>query len=79
MTDNEKAVMTDCYKLLNMYSNPPAKDDNKCDEYWNNLANECMQMSEKHKQHPLAIEIGAAIMMYLQKKWHAINRKKGLE
>lgn len=74
MTDNEKAVMTDCYKFLNEFSNPPAGE---ADEYWGNVSDALTELSSKHKNHPLAIQVGAGILDYLEQKWKAINRRRG--
>lgn len=74
MTDNEKAVMTDCYKFLNEFSNPPAGE---ADEYWGKVSDALAEICVKHKNHPLAIQVGAGILDYLEQKWKAINRRRG--
>lgn len=78
MTDNEKAVMTDCYKLLNEFSNPPLKTDPACDDYWSRMATALTDLSAKHRNHPLATKVSTGIFEYLEEKFKAINRKKGV-
>ena len=79
MTDNEKAVMTDCYRFLNEYGNPPSKDSAECDEWWDRAATAFESIAQTHKHHPLAVKVSIAVYEYLEEKWHAINRKRGLE
>ena len=75
MTDREKAVMTDCYKYLNEYSQPPPGE---AVEYWNRAAGALAELGVKNGNHPLALEVGPAIYDYLEQKWRATNRKKGM-
>lgn len=78
MTDNEKAVMTDCYKFLSEFSNPPAKNDLGCDEFWKKASEALNDLNVKNRNHPLAQKVGIGIFEYLEMKWAAINKKKGL-
>lgn len=78
MTDNEKTVMTDCYKFLNDFGNPPAKDDPGCDEFWEKAADRLREVYRGNKYHPLAEGVGCAVYTYIEEKWKAINRKRGL-
>ena len=75
MTDNEKAVMTDCYKFLNEFNQPPPGD---ATEFWFKAAGALEELGERNRQHPLALKVGVAVYEYLEEKWKAINRKRGL-
>ena len=75
MTDNEKAVMTDCYRFLDKYNQPPP---GKADEYWEQAGNDLNELGIKHRNHPLVLAVGPAIFDYLEQKHRAINRKKGM-
>lgn len=79
MTDNEKAVMTDCYRFLDRFDNPAPKDDPGCEEYWNSAAAGLKELCEKNRHHPLAQKVSIAVYEYLEEKWKAINRKRGIE
>ena len=74
ITDNEKAVMTDCYKFLNKFNQPPPGD---AAEWWERAAEELSVLGVKHKNHPLALTVGPAVYDYLEQKWKAINRRYG--
>lgn len=78
MTDNEKAAMTDCYKFLDRFDNPVAKGERGCEEYWEGAGKALLELVEKNQHHPLAVEVGVAIYTYLEEKWKAVNRKKGV-
>lgn len=65
--------MTDCYRLLEVYSNPPAGE---AEDYWREVSGALETMAAKHKNHPLAVEVGAGIMSYLERKWKAINKRR---
>lgn len=75
MTDNEKTVMTDCYKFLDKFNQPPAGD---AVDYWAKAAEALAEIGNKNRNHPLALAVGPAVFDYLEQKWKAINRKKGL-
>ena len=72
MTDNEKAVMTDCYKFLNEFNQPPPGG---AAEWWEKAAEALNELGWKHKNHPLALAVGPAVFNYLEQKWRAINRR----
>lgn len=72
MTDNEKAVMTDCYKFLGEFNQPPSGD---AEDWWGNAADALLEIGRKNKNHPLALMVGAAVYEYLEQKWKAINRR----
>ena len=72
--DNEKAVMTDCYKFLNEFNQPPHGD---AAEWWERAAEELSVLGVKHKNHPLALTVGPAVYEYLEQKCKAINRRYG--
>ena len=74
LTDREKAVMTDCYKFLNEFNQPPPGD---ATEFWFKAAGALEELGVKHKNHPLALAVGPAVMDYLEQKWKAINRRYG--
>lgn len=74
MTDNEKAVMTDCYKFLNEYNQPPTGE---ASDWWMKAAESLAELGCRHKNHPLALAVGPAIYDYLEQKWKAVNRKVG--
>lgn len=76
MTDNEKAVMTDCYKFLNEFNQPPPGD---AAEWWARAAEALNELGIRNKNHPLALAVGPAVYDYLEQKWRAINRKRGNE
>lgn len=73
MSDNEKAVMTDCYRFLEKYGQPPAGRD---DDWWMEAAHALAGIGEKHRNHPLALGVGCAVYEYIEAKWKAINRKR---
>lgn len=73
MTDNERAVMTDCYKFLDAFNQPPS---GPADAWWAKAADELGLLGVKHKNHPLALAMGPAIFDYLEQKWRAINRRR---
>lgn len=75
MTDNEKAVMTDCYRFLNEFDNPPP---GQADEYWARAAGALADLGNRNRNHPLALLVGSAVYEYLEQKWKAINRKRGI-
>lgn len=75
MTDNEKNVMTDCYKFLNEFNQPPP---GTAEEWWNNAAEALIELGRKHNHHPLALHVGTGVYTYLEEKWRAINRKRGI-
>ena len=79
MTDNEKAVMADCCKWLDEFDQPPPKSDPGCDEWWARASGALAGIGTKHRNHPLALAVAPAVMDYIEQKWHAINRKRGLE
>jgi hypothetical protein len=66
--------MTDCYKFLNQFSQPPTGDG---DAWWGKAAEELSILGAKNKNHPLALTVGPAIFDYLEQKWRAINRRQG--
>lgn len=78
MTDNEKAVMTDCYKFLNEFNQPPARDDPMCDGWWEKCGDAAAELQARNRNHPLAMKMGVAVFEYLEEKWRAINRKRGV-
>lgn len=78
MTDNEKAVMTDCYKFLNTFNQPPARNNPACDEWWAKCGDALIELQERNRNHPLAMKMGVAVFEYLEEKWKAINRKRGI-
>ena len=78
MTDNERAVMTDCYKFLNEFNQPPARDDPMCDGWWAKCGDALIGLQERNRNHPLAMKMGMAVFEYLEEKWKAINRKRGV-
>ena len=73
MTDNEKAVMTDCYRFLDRFNQPPP---GKADDWWLSAAAALAEIGVKHRNHPLALTVGPAVYEYLEQKWKAINRKR---
>ena len=73
MTDNEKAVMTDCYKFLDKFNMPPPGD---ATNYWFEAASALEELGQKHRNHPLALTVGPAIYDYLEQKHKAINRRR---
>ena len=73
MTDNEKAVMTDCYKFLDRFNMPPPGD---AEEYWKQAADALSELGNRHRNHPLALAVGPAIYDYLEQKHKAINRRR---
>lgn len=75
MTDNEKAVMTDCYKFLNEFNQPPP---GAATEYWDKAAHALGELGNKHKNHPLALAVGTAVYEYLEQKWKATNRRRSV-
>lgn len=75
MTDNEKAVMTDCYKFLNEFNQPPPGD---AAEWWAKAAEALTALGDRNRNHPLALTVGPAVYEYLEQKWKAINRRKGM-
>lgn len=75
MTDNEKAVMTDCYRFLNEFNQPPPGDNA---EWWAKASEALNEIGVRNKNHPLALVVGSAVYEYLEQKWKAINRKKGI-
>jgi hypothetical protein len=74
LTDNEKAVMTDCYKFLNEFNQPPPGD---VEEWWAKAADALNELGRKNENHPLALAVGPAVYDYLEQKWKAINRRYG--
>lgn len=74
MTDNEKAVMTDCYKFLNEFNQPPPGE---ATEWWAKAAEALSALAGRNRNHPLALTVGPAVMDYLEQKWKAINRRYG--
>ena len=74
MTDNEKAVMTDCYRFLNEFNQPPPGE---ASEYWSRAAEALSEMGWKHGNHPLMLTVGVGVYEYLEQKWKAINRRYG--
>ncbi len=72
MTDREKAVMTDCYKFLNEFNQPPPGN---AEEWWAKAAETLAALGNKNGNHPLALTVGPAVMEYLEQKWKAINRR----
>ena len=74
MTDNEKAVMTDCYKFLNEFNQPPPGD---AAEWWAKAAEALTDLGNRNRNHPLALTVGPAVFEYLEQKWKAINRRYG--
>lgn len=73
MTDNEKAVMTDCYKFLDRFNMPPPGD---AAEYWKQAADALSELGNRHRNHPLALTVGPAIYDYLEQKHKAINKRR---
>lgn len=74
MTDNEKAVMTDCYKFLNEFNQPPPGD---AGEWWARAAAALGDIGIRSRNHPLALTVGPAVFEYLEQKWKAINKRRG--
>lgn len=75
MTDREKAVMTDCYRFLNEFNQPPAGE---AADWWARAAEALNELGNKNGNHPLALTIGPAVLEYLEQKWKAINRRRGV-
>ena len=71
-TDREKAVMTDCYKFLSEFNQPPPGD---AAEWWAKAADALSELGVKNGNHPLALSVGPAVYEYLEQKWKAINRR----
>lgn len=74
MSESEKAVMTDCYRFLERFDQPPAGD---AEEWWAEAAGALRELGVKHRNHPLALAVGVGVYEYLEEKWKAINRKRG--
>jgi hypothetical protein len=74
LTDREKAVMTDCYRFLNEFNQPPPGD---AAEWWAKAAEALGELGNKNGNHPRALTVGPAVMDYLEQKWKAINRRRG--
>lgn len=73
MTDREKAVMTDCYKFLGEFNQPPPGE---AADWWAMAADALTELGNKNANHPLALTVGPAVMDYLEQKWKAINRRR---
>lgn len=72
MTDNEKAVMTDCYRFLSEFGQPPVGDPTG---FWSEAAGALQALGEKHRNHPLAVLVGTAVYEYIEEKWKAMQRR----
>ena len=72
LTDREKAVMTDCYRFLGEFNQPPPGD---AAEWWSKAADALSELGNKNGNHPLALTVGPAVYDYLEQKWKAINRR----
>ena len=72
LTDREKAVMTDCYRFLGEFNQPPP---GAAVEWWAKAADALSELGNKNGNHPLALTVGPAIYEYLEQKWKAINRR----
>lgn len=72
MTDREKAVMTDCYRFLNEFNQPPPGE---AAEWWATAVEALTELGNKNGNHPLALTVGPAVYDYLEQKWEAINRR----
>lgn len=80
MTDKEKAIWGDMYRFYDSHSMPQPKGTRACDVYWEKVANDITEVvHSKHNNHPLALALGVGIFEALESKWHAINKKRGLE
>ena len=75
MTDREKAVMTDCYRFLGEFNQPPPGD---AAEWWSKAAEALTELGNKNGNHPLALTVGCAVYEYLEQKWKAVNRRNGV-
>lgn len=79
MTSNEKAVMTDCYRYLDQFNQPLPKDDPECANWWKKAAEAYIELGKKHNNHPLVLNVGTGVFSYIEEKWKAINRKRGIK
>ena len=80
MTDNEKTIWTDMYRLYDKNSMPQPKGTRACEVYWEKFHDQLTEVvNGKHNNHPLALSLGVGVFEALESKWHAINRKRGLE
>lgn len=72
MTDNEKAVMTDCYRFLNEFGQPPVGE---AGEWWARAAGALTELGARNRNHPLAVLVGTAVYEYIEEKWKAMQRR----
>jgi hypothetical protein len=66
--------MTDCYRFLNEFNQPPPGD---AEDWWAKAGEALAELGIRNRNHPLALAVGSAVYEYLEQKWKAINRRYG--
>lgn len=67
--ETEKAIIRDIWIFLKEHNTPPANGADGCLEFWERAAKDIGDLvGGKWNNHPLAMELGAAVYGYLEKK-----------
>lgn len=75
MTANEKTVMNGLMDLLDRFNDPPAPGASDEATWWTAECDALCEFGNRCRNHPLAIEAGAALHTYLEIK----SKAKGSE
>jgi len=67
--ETEKEIIRDIWVYLKTHNNPPAIGTDACAVFWEKAAEDIGGLAGgKWNNHPLAIELAAAVYGYLEKK-----------
>ncbi len=67
--ETEKEIFRDLWNYLKTYNNPPTIHDPGCEEFWYNAGKDLTELlSAKWKEHPLAMKLGLALIVYIEDK-----------
>ena len=69
MTNEEREIMADMFYYLNNHSDPPAMNAPDCVEFWTKAGRDLTELvSKKWNNHPLALKLGCALIVYIEDK-----------
>ena len=67
--ETEKEIFKDLWNYLKTYNDPPTIHDPSCEDFWYAAGKDLTEMvGKKWDNHPLAMKLGLALIVYIEDK-----------